>query len=259
MSTLVLPMISFPPPSWRSALRCLVLCGLLWPVGYVQAVELEQLWLPKSYLRHLPRLYDAARLVEAYPRCAQLLEGTSHLDRSTLEHPVFRFTCRNSEGESFSLLVDGPSLEKLDETRPSGRVSFEQLHEEYREEQARERERELKQQELAQLRLASEEAERVRKEWVEWWEEEYQRRETVWAKCVARLQERVGEMQSLEWLTDTMPEPELAQEPELGSRPALTFVIDFNAQSYYGEDLYYRAYCRESEDDTLELDIKARR
>lgn len=259
MFTHVLPMINFPPPESRGALKSLALVGLLWLGAHAQAVELEQLWLPKSYLRHLPQLYDAARLVEDSPRCAELLEGTSHLDRSTLDHPVFRFTCRNSEGKSYSLLVDGPSLEKIDETRPSGRVSFEQLREEYREEQARERERELKRQELAELQSASEEAERVRQQWLAWWQEEFQRREDLWTQCVKRLQERVGDMQSLEWLTDTMPEPDLEQEPELGNHPALTFVVDFNAQSYYGEDLYYRAYCRQSDDDTLELDIKARR
>lgn len=221
-------------------------------------VDLDRLWLPKSYLRHLPRLYDAARLVKDSPRCAEFIEGTSQLDRSSLEHPVFKLTCRSVEGQTYSLLVDGPSLFTLDDTRPEGRVSFDQLREEYEQEQAIAREQERKERELAELEREAREADRERQLWLDWWEVEHQRRAELWQQCADLLDERVGRMQALEWLTDTMPEPELAQEPSLDGHPSLTFVVDFNAQSYYGEALQYRAFCRE-ESGELELEVRPRR
>lgn len=245
----------------RSRFACWTLLSVaLWlPVPAASTdVDIDRLWLPKSHLRHLPRLYDAARLVKDSPRCAEFIEGTSQLDRSTLEHPIFKLTCRAPEGETYSLLVDGPSLHKLDETRPEGYVSFEQLREEYEQEQARLRERERKERELAELELESLEAERIRQQWLDWWEVEHERRAGLWGECAELLDERVGRMQALDWLTDTMPEPDLAEEPSLESHPPLTFVVDFNAQSYYGEELHYRAFCREVSGE-LELEVRPRR
>lgn len=224
----------------------------------MMAVDMEQLWVPKSYLRHLPRLYDAARQVEQFPGCKEFIEGTTHLSRTTADHPVFTLKCRNEEGETFSLMVDGPTLKKVDDARPGGLVSFEQLREEYEQAQARKRERERKERELAALQQQRQEAEQERKQWLKWWEEEHRRRAVVWQQCVEKLEARVGGMQSLEWLTETMPEPELAHEPRLEAHPALTFTIDFNAESYYGEALRYRALCRE-EDEGVVLDIDPRR
>lgn len=254
MSMRKLPRINYRRPSLNLGLSLLLFIGLP-----AQSVELEQLWLPKSYFRHLPRLYDAARLVEASPRCAELLEGTSHLGRTTLEHPVFTFKCRNASGETFSLMVDGPSLMKVDDTRPGGLVSFEQLRDEYEQAQAREREREEKAKELALLEQEARETEQERQQWLQWWEEEFVRREAFWSDCVAALERRVGGMQALDWLTRTRPEPELGHEPRLDSHPPLTYVIDFNAESYYGEALFYRVHCQHDESGALVLDIKARR
>ena len=249
-----LPRINYPHLS-----AGLALCLCLSAAAPVQSVELEQLWLPKSYLRHLPRLYDAARLVEESPGCEELLEGTSHLGRSALEHPVFTLKCRNPAGRTFSLMVDGPSLMKVDDTRPGGLVSFEQLREEYELAQQRERERQEKARELAALEAQKQQTEQERQQWLQWWEDEFARRETFWKECVAALEQRVGGMQALEWLTTERPEPELGQAPNLESHPPLTYVIDFNAESYYGEALFYRASCRQDDQGELELDIKARR
>ncbi len=224
----------------------------------LMAVDVEQLWVPKSYLRHLPRLYDAAQQVEDSPGCDEFIEGTTHLGRTTMEHPVFTFKCRNEEGKTFSLMVDGPTLKKVDDTRPGGLVSFEQLRAEYEQAQAREQERERKERELAELQQQRQEAERERQQWLDWWEEEHRRREAVWQQCVEKLEDRVGGMQALEWLTQTMPEPDWAQEPTLDAHPALTFTIDFNAESYYGEALRYRVLCQQEGEDVV-LDIGARR
>ncbi|WP_347330827.1 hypothetical protein [Marinimicrobium locisalis] len=250
------------PSSLKNSFLPSSLAGVLWATLLLSpplmAVELEQLWVPKSYLRHLPRLYDAARLVEQSPRCKELIEGTTHLGRTTAEHPVFTFKCRNEQNKTFSVMVDGPTLKKVDDARPGGLVSFEQLQKEYEQAQARKKERERKERELAELEQRRQEADQERRQWLSWWEEEHRRREALWQQCVEKLKARVGGMRALEWLTQTMPEPELAHEPRLDTHPALTFTIDFNAESYYGEALRYRVLCQREEGEVV-LDIGPRR
>lgn len=265
MSTRVLPMNNCPRR--RVQVLCVLLLAL--PSAGAQAdVDIDKLWLPVSHQRHLPRLYDAARLLKAYSGCASFLEGTTQLDRSRPDHPVFSLRCRGPEGETFTVLVDGPSLEKLDDTRPAGRVSFEQLQREYEREQARLQEQRERQDDLAALELTSNEAQRLRERWRDWWGREYQRREHLWAQCEQLLEQRVGRMAELEWLTDSMPEADMAEPPTLETHPPLTFVMDFNAQSYHGEALRYRAYCRTADEQAqssgeteaqMELEVRPRR
>lgn len=250
----------------KALLLFLGLAGQAWDAGANEAVtvDVEDLWLPKSYIRHLPRLYDAAQLMANNTRCARFIEGQAHLDKSSLEHPVFILTCENPEGRTYSLVVDGPSLEVLDSTRPSGRVSFEQLEKEYQRELALERERERKRQELAEREREASELVELRRQWEAWWQAEQKRRVGLWEDCVAQLQERVGAMRELEWLTQTMPEPSMPQldissPTDLGEPPPVNFQIDFNAVSYAGEDLRYRAFCRSEAGGALELEIKPRR
>lgn len=234
---------------------------------------MEQLWVPKSYLRHLPRLYDAAQLVENSSRCEEFIEGSMALDQSSLEHPVFKFRCRDAEQKTYGLLVDGPSLEKVDDTRPGGRVSFAQLEQEYQEELERQKERERKREELAALeeqkrqeaealaeleeQRKQEELERQRRR--EWWMEEQERRAELWELCRSALEDRVGAMAALEWLTRSMPAQELEEELETGAQPPVTFEFDFDAQDLHGQALYYRAQCSISNDADYELSIKPRR
>lgn len=247
----------------------LVLC---YPASAV-SVELEQLWVPQSYLRHLPRLYDAAQLVEESSRCHEFLEGSMALDHSSLEHPVFKFRCRDVERKTYGLMVDGPSLEKLDDTRPGGRISFAQLEQEYQQEQERQRARESKLAELAALeeqqrqeaaalaeleeQRKQEELERQRR--IEWWAEELKRRAELWELCRAGLEDRVGAMAALEWFIQEMPAQELSEDLETGTQSPLEFEFDFNAQDPYGQALYYRAQCRISGSEDFELGIKPRR
>lgn len=249
-----------PSPRRPGWLVTLVFLGVGFTAPIAAEVDLDSLWLPSSHQRHLPRLYDAARHVRALPGCEEFIEGTSQLDRTRPDHPVFRLTCRDADGETYSVLVDGPSQEVLDDTRPGGRVSFEQLRVEYEQERKRLEELVRREQELADLEMSSREAERLRREWLQWWEAEHQRRARLWTECRALLDERVGRMQSLEWLTETLPEAELSQEPELESHPPVSFVIDFNAESYYGEPLAYRAFCaQEDQGEAMQLDVRPRR
>jgi len=236
----------------------LLFCGLAgqaWGAG----VDVEDLWLPKSYNRHLPRLYDAAQLMAESTRCVRFVEGQAHLDKSSLDHPVFILTCRGPEGRTYSRVVDGPSLEVLDATRPSGRVSFEQLEQEYQQELALERERARKRRELAEREQEAAELAERRRQWQAWWQAEQERRVRLWEDCVTQLKERVGAMRGLEWLTQTMPEPRMEFPADLGEQPPVSFQIDFNALSYAGEALRYRAFCRSEADAAPELEIKPRR
>lgn len=243
------------------------------PAATLSAVELEQLWVPNTYLRHLPRLYDAAQLVEQSSRCQEFLEGGMALDQSSLEHPVFQFRCRDAQRKTYGLLVDGLSLEKLDDTRPGGTISFAQLEQEYQQELERQKELERKRAELAALKeqqrqeaeaqaeleeqRRQEELERQRRR--EWWAEEQQRRALLWEQCRSALENRVGAMAALEWLTASMPAQELNEELETGAQPSVEFEFDFNAQDLHGQALYYRAWCSISSEDDYQLSIKPRR
>lgn len=238
------------------------LTGQAWGAGAGAGarVDVDDLWLPKSYLRHLPRLYDAAQLMVKSARCAHFIEGQAHLDKSSLEHPVFTLTCQSLKGQTYSLVVDGPSLNVLDPTRASGWVSFEQLEDEYQQELVLEQERERKRQALAEQEREVAELVELRRQW----QAEQERRVRLWEICVAQIQERVGAMRELEWLTRRMPESKMAEPKikppaELGEQPPVSFQIDFNAVSYAGEDLRYRAFCRSAVNESLELEIKPRR
>lgn len=233
-------------------------------VGHTQTVDLDQLWLPQSYLRHLPRLYDAAQLVDASSRCAEFITGTVAVDRSRLEYPVFTFTCRDQNRQTYALLVDGLTLNKLDDTRPEGFISFDDLELEYQREQALAQERQQRREELAQLRAQRQQEREEQRQRQLWLEQEQQRAERLWSICWGQLQERVGNMAELEWLTEAMPAPGYdlapdAEEPEVGEQPAMVFVIDFNARDIVGQALRYRAQCTVTDAHEYQLDIKARR
>lgn len=233
-------------------------------VGHTQTVDLDQLWLPQSYLRHLPRLYDAAQLVDASSRCAEFITGTVAVDRSRLDHPVFTFTCRDYNRQTYALLVDGLTLHKLDDTRPEGFITFDDLELEYQREQALAEERQQRREELAKQRAQRQQEQEEQRQREVWLEQEQQRAERLWQTCWKQLQERVGNMADLVWLTETMPTPSYAlapdvAEPEVGEQPPMMFVIDFNARDIAGQALRYRAHCTVTDAHEYHLDIKARR
>lgn len=230
-----------------------VLLFCLASAGQAQTVDLDQLWLPQSYLRYLPRLYDAAQLVDASSRCGEFITGTVAVDRSHLDHPVFTFTCRDHHRQTYSLLVDGLTLHKIDDTRPEGFITFDDLELEYQREQALAEERQQYREELAQKRLQR-----------EYERQEQKRAERLWPVCWEPLQKRVGRMAELEWLTDTMPAPGYADthaidDSGVDERPPMVFVIDFNARDIAGQALQYRAHCTVTNADEYQLDIKPRR
>src|SRR5690625_2661520 len=94
--------------------------------------------------------------------------------------------------------------------------------------------------------------------------QEKMRAELLLPVCWEPLQERVGRMAELEWLTDTMPAPGYADthaidDSGVDERPPMVFVIDFNARDIAGQALQYRAHCTVTNADEYQLDIKPRR
>ncbi|UTF59627.1 hypothetical protein [Gilvimarinus sp. DA14] len=209
-----------------------VLCPAL------QAVELEQLHLPRSYLRYLPQLYDGAQLMEQTEKCARFISGTLNIDASEETAPVFSYTCRDTNELTYRWKVDGNSLDILDDTRPEGRISFAAYQAELERQRQLEREREIaRQEEVARLQAQREaieaEREKLRME---------RERAAYWPRCKALLAEQTRNMKQVQWLFDQQPEAELLPV-EQSEQVAVRFTMDFNAQDYYRQPLEYRAYC----------------
>lgn len=242
----------------------LVLAGTLGAPALAERPDVDQLWVPQSYIRHLPQMYDGAALVADSQRCVEFISGEIHLDRSTLEHPVFRYLCRDERGHTLAKLVDGPTLELIDETRPGGQISFAEL--------AAERERKRAERERVERERAEREAtlrediEREREQQSREREEEQalvrekeqrqrarERRERLWPECQSAIRDRLGRMAGLEWLTDGQPEP-VTEEEDL-----LVFEVDFDAEDLHGQALSYRAYCEVDAEDELSVSIRPRR
>ncbi|WP_317931250.1 hypothetical protein [Halioxenophilus sp. WMMB6] len=76
--------------------------------------ELKQkLWLPASYARYMGDLIQSAQQVSQFETCRQVIRGELLESQSTAEHPVFRVLCRDQQGQSYAVLVDGDSYEDL--------------------------------------------------------------------------------------------------------------------------------------------------
>lgn len=226
------------------------------------AVELEQLHLPKSYLRYLPQMLDGGKLMAASERCDTFLSGELSLDRSQLDHPVFLYTCRDRDQRTYSLLVDGLTHDILDDSRPSGRVSFEQLQAEIDRERARARAREeAEAAAIAELQRERAEVERQRQAELEQREQERQRleeiarRERLWQRCRSLLAEETRNMLDVTWLTQSQPQVQALDNEAQRHR----YAVDFNAVDPQGRALAYRAYCVfEAEGETLTHSIHPR-
>lgn len=179
----------------------------------VNAVELDQLHLPKSYLKYLPRLLDGARLMEGSEQCHKFLSGTVKLDASTLDHPVFVYTCRDKALLTYRWLVDGQDLMVLDDTRPEGRISFADIQKEAEEERRKllaiELERQARiealQAERAQIERLRQQ-ERGRRITKELSLREIRRRVRLWQECLEDFQYQTKNMAGVTLLTREQPE-----------------------------------------------------
>ena len=212
----------------------------------------NQLVLPKSYQQHRSSLWKASALVAQTSRCARFLLADLQRDRSTLSHPIFRIQCRDHTNKNYALLVDGSTMHVLDDTRPGGSISFDDLQKEIDAEHERRRivEEKYAAEQLAeakkrgdlQLLRQLEELKRV----------EDERRRQLWDHCQQQLRLKVRNMNELVWLTQDMPEPEVADD-------RLIYHIDFDAQDLRQQQLHYRAECVTSSAEDFRLLIRPRK
>lgn len=77
------------------------------------ALDIEKLWLPKSYRGHYVQLVHAATSAEALERCVKVVEGTIDLERSAEGHPIFRILCRQKNHKTYNEMIDGLTYETL--------------------------------------------------------------------------------------------------------------------------------------------------
>lgn len=88
--------------------RCWPIAALpFFTVGFANAIELSRLWLPVEYQSEYLKLKRSAEQVFATERCREVLSGTMSLSQSRVGFPVFRVTCRDDSGLSFSRHVSG--------------------------------------------------------------------------------------------------------------------------------------------------------
>lgn len=100
--------------SWRQTVPLLCFSvGILADVANAEAISDAHLWLPGRYKQYLPNLNRAAVLIDEGERCEKVIRGELLESKSTLERPVFRIICRDSQQMTFVSLVDGISYIEL--------------------------------------------------------------------------------------------------------------------------------------------------
>lgn len=193
----------------------LVLLGFYCPV--VSGLDESRLWLPISYKHYYFELLASGLVAEDQHECASVVEGTVDLDRSKRDKPVFRLLCRNSEGRTFNVLVDG-----LSRTILTPEFEIDQLL--TPEQRATRARRRAEEEERRQRQLAAEKARRHQ-----------QLIERYWAECERALQPIITNMLSLEWVEDPQPAMVEAERAE--------FARNFTARDFAGTTLFFTVEC----------------
>ncbi len=195
----------------------LLVLGLWLGWSPVWGLDESRLWLPVSYKQYHFELLASGLAAEAQRECERVVEGTVDLDRSTLEKPVFRVLCRNADGRTFNLLVDGLTRailtpgDEIDQLlTPAQRA-------------ARLRQREQAE-ERRQQRLAAEKDRQLR-----------QRKERYWSLCEEALQPFIANMLSVQWLE--------APRAGLITEEGAEFARNFTARDFSGTALHFTAEC----------------
>lgn len=284
---------TIPPKTASSA--CLI--ALVLTCTPSRAVELEQLHIPKTYLRYLPQMLDGAKLMEATEKCVKFLSGKVHLDSSSPDHPIFVYTCRAENLDTYRWRVDGLSLSILDDTRAGGSISFAELQAEIEAERAHQRALEAKrQEEMAKIQAQRADIERQRQEEQARRDaiareiKEKQRRSELWTACLEKWRYQTQNMTNVELLTTQEPEAQVLSdastdidtdkqsekvvdelsdenqdpattpmtEQESETQAFVRFTFDFDAEDYYGAPLQYRGHCDAQNRENLSLSIHPR-
>lgn len=194
--------------------------------GVVWADVTDNLWLPGSYLKLMPKLRKSAEKLEASERCDKVLEGKLHDSTRNEEHATFFLICRDASRKTFPVLVDANTLE-LDfplwvEPEPEPEPEPRDLEAERR----------------ARIQHA-------------------------WQVCEPLFAKETRFMQNMTLLTKGQPQPlegGEGGEGGQGGQGSVSFVIDFDAENLRAQPLHYRAHCTTTNEDAPpELVIEARR
>lgn len=94
------------------------------PLSNASELDINRLWLPKSYALHWSSLRAVAESALATERCVTLVRGEIARARSTPEHPVFGITCRDENSRTFLSLYDGLTLASLDADGGEEKVEY---------------------------------------------------------------------------------------------------------------------------------------
>ncbi len=175
------------------------------------------LWLPKTYQDHYLRLLDAAEKVEKDPYCHRLLSGGMIEGRSTPEHMYFHFRCRAEDRKTFSIEVDGKTLEMTNVYRKQKEA--EQRAEEERQRIAAEAEK------AEADRLEAERMAKLRGE-----------QSRYWKICRKAMRKRLKLFDNIKVLTKGIPDPIIEGEK-------FTYIVLFDAENPRKESLHYKVTC----------------
>lgn len=202
---------------WRSGWPAVMALWLGFGCCAVWGLDASRLWLPVSYKQYHFELLASGLVAEAQRECESVVEGTADLDRSAPEKPVFRVLCRNADGRTFNLLVDGLTRTIL----TPGYEIDQMLTPEQRAERAHRRQLE---EERRQRRRAAEKDRQLR-----------QLKESYWAQCEQALQPTIANMLSVQWL----------EAPRTGvvTEEGAEFVRNLTARDFSDTALFFTAEC----------------
>ncbi len=188
-------------------------------------VDDKRLWLPGGkYATLFFELRKAAEAAEGLERCVTVLRGTVDLDRSSVQHPIYRILCRQENGRSYNEMVDGKTFETLTTKALVSQEPNEVDHE--------------------AARLAEEQ--RIENARLE-------RIAALWAECETELKDKTRLMHDVVWLA------EFPLEPDEYSESSAHFSVAFDAKSVEGALLQYQAQCVFDEEAVLNVNISGRK
>ncbi len=199
---------------FKRFVNTLIPASLLLCSTHSNAVDDSKLWLPSGHVTHFLQLKEAAEAAESLERCTKVLRGTIDFEQSRGDHLIFRILCRQENNKTYNEMVDGQTMETL-----TTQVVVEDK---------------MSEEELEMLRL----------------EEERRKQEALdlkklndWNSCSEALLNDIRLMDSVEWVGDYPPEPDVFNENET------SFTIDFDAKNLQGYPLRYRAKCKVSSEE----------
>lgn len=197
-------------------------------------IDENKLWLPRSFSHHQKLMLESAEKAANARGCNQFIRGEIVQDESTKDEPIFKFICRDDNGSSFRILINGitgtvdnPIQTIIDE---NNRLAAEAK--------------------AAEDKANAEAQAKAEKEALE---AKIKAQAQYWDICHEAIKKRIVLMKDMTIVSRMPPIPVISTDD------TYTYSINFNATSSYGKTLAYRASCHISGLDEFDIKIKARR